>query len=88
MMNTGISLYMGITSGRLTPGLIYNEMVTTLPVEGEAVPFEDLGERPVVQGAEWGHLFHAQRQAIKGYEFRRMPHIPCPFVTRFFENLG
>jgi hypothetical protein len=70
----------------LHSGFGVDEMVATLPVEGEAVLFEDLGERPVVEGAEWGHLLHAQGQSIKRYEFRCSPRIACPLVAGLFEN--
>ena len=46
-------------------GFGVDEMVTVLPVEGEAVPFEDSGERPVVDGSERGHLLYAHCQSIK-----------------------
>jgi hypothetical protein len=40
-------------------------MVAVLPVEGEAVLFEDSGERPVIDGAERRHLLDAHGQSIK-----------------------
>ena len=46
-------------------GFGVDDMVTLLPLEGEAVLFEDSGERPVVDGSERGHLRHAHCQSIK-----------------------
>ena len=69
-------------------GLVYAVGTDSRKEEGgKPVVLEYLDEFLVGDGGEPRHLFKAQAQVVKGYEFRRAPGFSFQLVTSLFKHL-
>ena len=66
MMNTGMAAYLGITTGRITPGFVNTIMVALCPNPPEAVGLEDPCESLVGDRAKLWHVRAVAAARLEG----------------------